>query len=150
MVCADFAETHGPLKTFILATDLSTDVLRAARHGVYPADMLAPVPQALRRRYTKTSARDRSQVRVVPELRAHIGFARLNLMDELYPVGDPMHIIFCRNVLIYFDKATQRQVLDRLCRRLEPGGYLFLGHSESVTGFDLPIRSIGGTIFQKT
>ncbi|MCW2275799.1 chemotaxis protein CheR [Rhodoblastus acidophilus] len=150
MVCADFAESHGPLKTFILATDLSTDVLRAARHGVYPADMLAPVPQALRRRYTKTSARDRSQVRVVPELRAHIGFARLNLMDELYPVGDPMHIIFCRNVLIYFDKATQRQVLDRLCRRLEPGGYLFLGHSESVTGFDLPIRSIGGTIFQKT
>lgn len=152
MVCADYAETQarGPLKTFILATDLSTDVLRAARHGVYPAAMVEPVPPNLRRRYIRGSARDRGQARVIPELRAMVGFARLNLMDETYPVGDPMQIIFCRNVLIYFDKPTQYAVLDRLCRRLETGGYLFLGHSESVTGFDLPIRPVGGTIFQKT
>jgi len=152
MVCADYAETQapGPLKTFILATDLSTDVLRAARHGVYPAAMVAPVPPNLRRRYMRGSASDRAQARVIPELRAMVGFARLNLMDETYPVGDPMQIIFCRNVLIYFDKPTQHAVLDRLCQRLETGGYLFLGHSESVTGFDLPIRAVGGTIFQKT
>jgi chemotaxis protein methyltransferase CheR len=150
MVCADFAATVGTLKTFVLATDLSTEVLRAARHGVYPVDMLAPVPAALRRRFVRTSARDPLQARIVPDLRATVGFARLNLMDATYPVGAPMQIIFCRNVLIYFDKPTQMAVLNRLCQCLEPGGYLFLGHSESVTGFDLPIRAVGGTIFQKT
>nr|WP_246781450.1 CheR family methyltransferase [Rhodoblastus sphagnicola] len=150
MACAEFAATNGPLAAFILATDLSTDVLRAARHGVYPAEMLAPVPDALRRRFVRYSARNHSEVRIVPDLRAMVGFARLNLMDKSYPVGEPMQIIFCRNVLIYFDKATQFQVLERLCRRLEPGGFLFLGHSESVTGFDLPIRAIGNTVFQRT
>ena len=59
-------------------------------------------------------------------------------MDDAYPVGDPMHMIFCRNVLIYFDKPTQAKVLTRLCDCLVPGGYLFIGHSESVTGIDLP------------
>lgn len=150
MVCADHAAKEGALKTFILATDLSTDVLRAARHGVYPAEMLAPVPHEMRRRYVRYGARDGTKARVVPELRAMVGFARLNLMDASYPVGDPMQMIFCRNVLIYFDKETQFRVLDRLCRQLEPGGYLFLGHSETVTGFDLPVRALGGSILQKT
>jgi len=150
MVCADHAARQGVMKTFILATDLSTDVLRAARHGVYPADMLAPVPPDMRRRYVRYGAREKSKARIVPELRSMIGFARLNLMDASYPVGDPMHMIFCRNVLIYFDKETQFHVLERLCQRLEPGGYLFLGHSETVTGFDLPLRALGHSMLQKT
>jgi chemotaxis protein methyltransferase CheR len=149
MVCAEDAAANGPRKTFILATDLSTDVLRAARHGVYPSEMVAPVPADLRRRYIRYSMQDSSQARVVPELRSMVGFARLNLMDETYAVGEPMQIVFCRNVLIYFDKPTQLLVLQRLCRQLEPGGYLFLGHSESVTGFDLPIQAVANTIFQK-
>jgi chemotaxis protein methyltransferase CheR len=70
-------------------------------------------------------------------------------MDAAYPVGDPMQIIFCRNVLIYFDKKTQALVLERLCACLEPGGYLFIGHSESVTGFNLPLQAVSNTVFQK-
>jgi chemotaxis protein methyltransferase CheR len=88
-------------------------------------------------------------MRISPRLRAKIGFARLNLMDDKFPVGDPMHIIFCRNVLIYFDKPTQQHVLSRLCDCLATGGYLFIGHSESVTGLDLPITQVANTIFKR-
>jgi chemotaxis protein methyltransferase CheR len=78
-----------------------------------------------------------------------IGFARLNLMEDRYDVGAPMHLIFCRNVLIYFDKETQAHVLRRLCDRLVPGGYLFIGHSETIAGLDLPIRTVSNTVFQR-
>ena len=78
-----------------------------------------------------------------------VGFARLNLMDNAYKVGDPMHLIFCRNVLIYFDKPTQAKVLSRLCDCLLPGGYLFVGHSETVTGISLPVRQVANTVFKK-
>jgi chemotaxis protein methyltransferase CheR len=150
MVLDDFALTNGPMSYFILATDLSTDVLASARQGIYPTGMMAPVPSKMRQRYVRTSNQTRDhRTRIVPELRSNIGFARLNLMDESYPVGEPMHIIFCRNVLIYFDKPTQVKVLRRLCENLIPGGYLFIGHSESVTGFDLPLQTVSNTVFQR-
>jgi chemotaxis protein methyltransferase CheR len=148
MVIADFAAANRPFAAFILATDLSTDVLREARKGIYPRELLDPAPAALKKRYSRVCGHG-TRARIVPELRAMVGFARLNFMDASYPVGDPMQLIFCRNVLIYFDKATQRGVLERLCDCLESGGYLFIGHSESVAGFDLPIRTVGNTIFQK-
>ncbi|MDR3497315.1 MAG: CheR family methyltransferase [Ancalomicrobiaceae bacterium] len=153
MVLADFAEDHGPMSFFVLATDLSTDVLASAQQGIYPLSMLDPVPTALRRRYVRVSGAVRPtrepRARIVPELRSTIGFARMNLMDDAYAVGNPMHIIFCRNVLIYFDKVTQAQVLRRLCDCLQPGGYLFIGHSESATGFDLPLRAVSNTVLQR-
>ncbi|MFX4389088.1 CheR family methyltransferase, partial [Acinetobacter baumannii] len=74
----------------------------------------------------------------------------LNLMDEAYSVGDPFDMIMCRNVMIYFDKQTQAKVLNRLCARLRPGGYLFIGHSESITGIELPLVTVANTIFRKT
>lgn len=150
MVFDDFALENGPLSPFILATDLSTDVLRTARKGIYPRAMFDPVPPEMMRRYVRLS-RDRNQDsgRIVPELRSMVGFARMNFMDSHYPVGEPMQIIFCRNVLIYFDKKTQREVLERLCDCLEPGGYLFIGHSESITGFNLPVRTVSNTVFQR-
>jgi chemotaxis protein methyltransferase CheR len=149
MVIADYAMANGPFGAFILATDLSTEVLREARKGIYTLEMLEPAPAALRQRYVRISRKDGTRARIVPELRSMVGFARLNFMDQSYGVGDPMQLIFCRNVLIYFDKATQRAVLERLCDQLDPDGYLFIGHSESVAGFDLPIRAVGNTIFQK-
>jgi chemotaxis protein methyltransferase CheR len=112
--------------------------------------MVDPVPPDLRQKYVMRSvAKDRREVRIVPKLRSKVGFARLNLMDERYSIGDPVHIIFCRNVMIYFDKETQVGVLSRLCDCLLPGGYLFIGHSESVAGFDLPLRTVANTVFQK-
>ena len=85
----------------------------------------------------------------MPELRSKLSFARLNLMDDAYPVERDMDILFCRNILIYFDKPTQAKVLSQLCQHLRPGGYLFLGHSESIVGIDLPVRQIANTVFQR-
>ena len=125
-------------------------MLKIARRGVFPAAMLDPVPVQLRNRYTlKASDPKRSEMRIVPELRSAVGFAQMNLMDSRYPVGDPMDIIFCRNVLIYFDKPTQEKVVRRLTDCLRPGGLLFLGHSESIAGFDLPLTTVANTVFQR-
>ena len=112
--------------------------------------MVLPVPAELKRKYVMTAnAQDRREVRITPRLRSKIGFGRMNLMDEKYQVGDAMHIIFCRNVLIYFDKQTQAGVLSRLCDCLASGGYMFIGHSESITGFDLPLKQVSNTVFQR-
>ncbi|OJF95310.1 CheR family methyltransferase [Pararhizobium antarcticum] len=150
MVLAEFAVENRDFEYKILATDLSTDVLQVARRGIYPQEMMGPVPAPLKKKYVMM-ARDaeRRDARVVPKLRATVGFARMNLMDDAYKVGDPMHVIFCRNVLIYFDKPTQAAVLSRLCDCLLPGGYLLIGHSETVTGIDLPIRQVANTVFKK-
>ncbi|MBO9499104.1 MAG: chemotaxis protein CheR [Novosphingobium sp.] len=149
MVLDDHAESHGGTYG-ILATDLDTDVLASARAGIYAHELIDPVPQHLARRYVMVS-RDprRGQVRMVPALRSAIGFAKLNLMDSHYPVGAPFHLIFCRNVLIYFDKPTQRKVVTQLVDNLLPGGYLFLGHSESITGLELPLTQVANTVFRK-
>ena len=150
MVLDAFARDRRGPDYGILATDLDTEVLAAARRGVYPAAMVEPVPAALRQRYVlRPRDREREEVRIVPELRGAIGFAQLNLMDDQYPVGAPMDMIFCRNVLIYFDKPTQEQVVRRLAACLRPGGLLFLGHSESVAGFTLPLTVVASTVFKK-
>lgn len=151
MVLDAFAQTHRDAGYAILATDLSTDVLARARAGIYPSEMLDPVPDAMRRRHVLSSVNAaRREVRIHPELRGQVGFARLNLMDDRYSVGDRMHLIFCRNVLIYFDKKTQAHVLKRLCDCLAPGGFLFIGHSETIAGLDLPVRTVANTVFQRT
>ncbi|MCT8001247.1 protein-glutamate O-methyltransferase [Sphingomonas sanguinis] len=150
MLLDAFAQDQGGPDFGILATDLDSEVLRTARRGIYPAAMLDPVPANLRGRYAmKASDPKRDEMRIVPALRSAIGFAQMNLMDARYPVGDPMDIIFCRNVLIYFDKPTQEKVVRRLTECLAPGGLLFLGHSESITGFDLPLTTVSNTVFQR-
>lgn len=150
MVMQDFIEKTSGMDYRILATDLSTDVLQAARRGVYPRDMIQPVSPEMRRKYVMVSKdAARGEVRVHPRLRETVGFARMNLMDSAYKVGEPMHMIFCRNVLIYFDKPTQAKVLTRLCDCLLPGGFLYVGHSETVTGISLPVRQVANTVFKK-
>ena len=151
MVLEEFSQRQSALDYAILATDLSTDVLDTARAGIYPAELVEPVPPELRRRYVMESLdRQRQEVRIHPALRAKVGFGRLNFMDDRYVVGQPMDLIFCRNVLIYFDKATQIAVLRRLCDCLTPGGHLFIGHSETIQGADLPVTQVSHTIFQKS
>lgn len=150
MLLQDHADAGGA-DYGILATDIDTEVLAAARRGIYPADMVAPVPVRLRQRYVR-AARDsrRREVRIAPGLRAACGFAPLNLMDARYPVGDPIHLIFCRNVLIYFDQETQAAVIRRLIDCLAPEGYLFLGHSETISGMGLPLVAVANTVFQRS
>jgi chemotaxis protein methyltransferase CheR len=151
MMLDDFATRTNAFSYGILATDLDTEVLETARRGIYPADQVEPVPPDLARKYVMhPSDPRRRDIRIAPALRSAIGFARLNLMDLSYPVGSPMHLIFCRNVLIYFDKPTQKAVVGRLAEKLAPNGYLFLGHSESIQGFDLPLTQVANTVFQRS
>jgi chemotaxis protein methyltransferase CheR len=144
------AQVRSRAEYSILCTDLCTEVLGEAIAGVYSTAMIEPVPMELRRKYLmRARDRDRPVVRIRPELRARLFFSRLNLMDDAYAFDDDMDMIFCRNILIYFDKATQSRVLHKLCSLLRPGGLLFLGHSESVVGIDLPVKQIASTVFQR-
>lgn len=150
MVIDAFLAERGAGAYSVLASDISTDVLEVARRGVYSESTLSPTPLALRHRYV-LEARDRSSqlCRIAPALRARLAFARINLIDPTYPVERDLDLLFCRNVLIYFDKATQAAVLERLCDHLRPGGYLFLGHSESIAGVALPVTQVGNTVFRR-
>ena len=150
IVLADLLGLDGP--TFaILGTDISREVIEQARRAVYPAAFAEPIPQEAQRRYLMF-ARDaaRAEFCIVPELRARVKFALLNLMDERFQVDRDFDVIFCRNVLIYFSKASQDGVLRRLCSHLRPGGYLLLGHSESLAGADhADLRQVAPTIFRR-
>lgn len=149
MVLDDMA-SRAPFRFQILGTDISTQVLAQARRAIYPAEMAQAVPPALRKRYVM-KARDPAagDVRIVPELRRMVAFGRMNLMDDQYPVDRDMDIIFCRNVLIYFDKQTQRRVLDKLISHLKPGGHILIGHSESMACHDHPrVSQVMPTIYQ--
>lgn len=150
MVMDEFCEKQRGLDYSILCTDICTEVLDQAIAGRFSEAMIEPVSLARRQRYVMR-ARDpsRTEVRITPELRGKLSFARLNLMDDAYPIENDLDIVFCRNILIYFDKPTQAKVLQRLCNHLAPGGYLFLGHSESIVGIDLPVVQIANTVFQK-
>jgi chemotaxis protein methyltransferase CheR len=88
-------------------------------------------------------------VRIIPALRQKITFHRLNFMDADYAVRDKFEVIFFRNVMIYFDKPTQEAVINKLCRNLKPGGYLFAGHSESLSGLDIPVMAVGSSVYRK-
>jgi chemotaxis protein methyltransferase CheR len=150
MVLAEAVEKRVIGDFSILATDLSTEVLQKAHSGIYTKDLVAPVPPDLARKYImQPRDKQRNDVRITPKLRAKVGYARLNLMNPTYEVGDAYQIIFCRNVLIYFDKKTQAHVLTQLCKCLSPGGYLLIGHSESITGIDLPVKQVANTVFIK-
>lgn len=150
MILDDFGQSIRGFQFSVLASDISTEVLATALEAVYPQEMIAPVPPEMCRRYLLRSRdRTRPTVRIAPAIRTKVQFARLNLMDERYPVANDMDIIFCRNILIYFDKPTQNAVVQRLSGHLRPGGYFFVGHTESVAGFSLPLRPVATAIFQR-
>jgi chemotaxis protein methyltransferase CheR len=150
MVLSAFAQQHPAFRFSVMATDISTRVLDRARDGIYDEDRIATVPHELKQSYLlRSKDRGRSLVRIVPELRAAVQFKRLNLMEESFSFSEPLDVIFCRNVIIYFDRSTQERLISRFCRVLKPDGYLFLGHSESVHGFDLPLRRITSTVYRK-
>lgn len=134
----------------ILATDISTRMLKSAAEAIYKEARVDMLPLNLKKRYLlKSKDRTAPTVRIVPELRNKVSFQRLNFMDSHYNTAENFDIVFCRNVLIYFDRETQEKVINRLCTKLKPGGIFFLGHSESITNFNVPLKQIKPTIFRK-
>jgi chemotaxis protein methyltransferase CheR len=150
MVLSEFARERPGFDFSILATDISQRVLEHAARGIYPAERIEPVAMPLRAKYLlRSKDRTRDEVRIVPELRRRIAFHRLNFMDADYGVREQFEVIFFRNVMIYFDKPTQEAVINKLCRNLVPGGYLFVGHSESLAGLDIPVRCVTTAVYRK-
>lgn len=116
----------------ILASDIDTAVLAKARQGIYPIDQLAKVPLHLRKRFfMRGEGKNDGFARVKEELRQPVTFRHLNLLEEKWPIHGKFDFVFCRNVMIYFDRETQHAILKRIARVLNPDGLLFVGHSES-------------------
>ena len=150
MVLSDYISTHRGCDFRILATDISTQVLDYARKGVYPHANIDPVPMGLRKKYLLKSKNNNEElVRIIPELREKISFKQLNLIAGDFQKYKVMDIIFCRNVIIYFDHATSFLLVQRLCNKLRKGGYLFMGHSELLDCNALPLTQVAPTIYQK-
>ena len=135
----------------ILATDLDTAVLDTASRGVYPMARVESLPDEWKRLgFLRGKGQNLDQVRIRPELRKLITFTQMNLLDAQWPLeGGPFQAIFCRNVMIYFDKPTQRELLRRYHGLLEPDGLLFVGHSESLLDNSLGFQSLGQTIYRR-
>ncbi|MBL8967805.1 MAG: chemotaxis protein CheR [Spirochaetaceae bacterium] len=151
MVLEEYRDAADPRFNYrILASDLSTQVLDKAKAAVYDEEKAAPIPMSYKKKYLLRS-KDHGQglVRIKPELRAKVGFARINFMDERYPVEGLFDVVFCRNVIIYFERPVQEMILGRLCRHVRKDGWLILGHSETLTGMDLPLRVVAPTIYKR-
>lgn len=117
----------------IVASDIDTTVLATAERGVYDASSRGLSPARLQRHFLRGKGANKGRIRVRPALAQRVGFRALNLVDTRWDLGGPFHIVFCRNVMIYFDAPTQRRVLERLHAALLPGGLLYVGHSENFT-----------------
>lgn len=151
-VLSEFLEQCGRRFEYaIMGTDISTRILEKARTAIYPMDRVDVVPLEQKKKYLlRSKDKENQQVRIVPELRAKVKYERLNLIDTSYSnIPRDFDFVFCRNVLIYFDRETQEKVINKLCGHLKRGGYFFLGHSESISAMDVPLRQIKPTIFQK-
>jgi chemotaxis protein methyltransferase CheR len=150
MVLCEYSQERPGFRFGVLATDISTAVLAKASIGIFKSDALGPVPHGLRRKYFMRSRNPESDLlRIVPEVRALVEFRRLNFMDADFGLAEAPEIIFCRNVIIYFDRRTQVSLLERLTRQLAPGGYFFAGHSESLQGMDLPLVPVAPAVYKK-
>jgi chemotaxis protein methyltransferase CheR len=141
------AEANPPVKWRLLATDIDEEVLSTARSAVYPMERVQRIPHAQLARHFWRDPQHR-KVKVKDELMANVSFGQLNLQDE-WPMRSTFDVIFCRNVLIYFDGATRARVVSRLANQLRLGGYLMLGHSEALLGTMPLLSPRGKTTFQR-
>jgi chemotaxis protein methyltransferase CheR len=134
----------------VLATDISTRVLAHAAAGLYEEERIRTVPpDVVRRHFLKGKDKSAGLVKVKPHLSKIIKFRRLNLMSDTFPLKSSLDLIFCRNVMIYFDRPTQERLVNKFYRHLKPGGHLFIGHSESLQWVNHPFKTIAPTIYRK-
>ena len=149
MVVDDFVRQHPGTRYRIMATDISTRVLAQAKSGVYADEKIAKVPKHFLKRYfQKGVGSSDGYVKVKEELRRMVHFDRFNLMGE-FPWHEAIDVIFCRNVMIYFNRETQQELVKKFYQALNPGGYLFIGHSESISSLKHNFTQIDATAYQK-
>ncbi len=150
MLLSQLAETRHGFDYAILGTDISVGMLERAVKGIYREHLTGPIPSMLMQKYLMRSRnRDSELVMIVPELRGKVRFRRMNLMDRVLEVDRTMDMIFCRNVIIYFERPIQYELILKLCENLTAGGYLFLGHSETLHGMELPLKQVSPMVYRK-
>jgi chemotaxis protein methyltransferase CheR len=151
IVLNEFKEKNLGFDFEIIGTDISTQMLQQGANAIYKEERIEIIPLNLKKKYfQKSKNRTDPKVRVNKVLRDRVKFQRLNFMDTNYNVNEMFDIIFCRNALIYFERENQEQVINKLCSKLNPKGYFFLGHSESITNMKVPLKNIKPTVFIKT
>jgi chemotaxis protein methyltransferase CheR len=134
----------------LVATDLDTQVLERARAGIYSEDAIHPVPADMQKRwFRRGTGANAGKVRVSDVLREMIDFQQLNFVEQPWPVQGPFDLVFCRNVMIYFNSTTQRGIVEQFAQRLRPDGYLFIGHSETLNGVHDLYEPLRGTIYRR-
>ncbi|MEI9976448.1 MAG: protein-glutamate O-methyltransferase CheR [Ignavibacteriota bacterium] len=141
-------EAHPQRRISIQASDISNKALGAARAAEYPSDRCEGIPAAWLSRYFVSGSGPSKTYSVHPRIRAQASFRRLNLVEN-FSLGRLFPVIFCRNVMIYFDRQTQEQVVGRLAAALEPGGYLFVGHAESLTRITHSLEYVRPAVYRK-
>ena len=150
MVLKEYQAERPDLRFDILGTDICTDVLEKAVQGIYAAVKADPIPEELKKKYLlKSKDPENRMVRIAPELRSLVRFRRLNFMDDDFGFREPFDIIFCRNVIIYFDRPTQERLLSKLVDNLVVGRYIFLGHSETLLGLNLPLKQMAPSVYRR-
>ena len=147
MVLHEWASSHQGFSFSILATDISTKILAEAKRAVYAMTKVEDVPMQYKKKYMLKS-KDKKLVKMGKLLTSKVSFQRLNFMES-FQLPQEQDIIFCRNVVIYFDRQTQQVLFNKFCNNLKRGGYLFIGHSESLSGMTLPIKQVAPTVFQR-
>jgi len=150
MILNEYSRNESKLDFSILGTDISTRALEKAARGVYDEEKAATIPAVYRKKYLLRSRERRERlIRVAPEIRSRVTFTRLNFLDDDYELSVPFDVIFCRNVIIYFDRENQQHILSKVCSHLVAGGYLFTGHSETLHGMKLPIKNMAPSVYRK-
>ncbi len=147
MILHEWGASHQGFDFSILATDISRKILAEAKRAVYAMEKVEEVPMPYKKKYMLKS-KDKKLVKMDRLLTSKVSFQRLNFIDD-FKLPQPQDIIFCRNVVIYFDRATQEGLFEKFCNNLKSGGYLFIGHSESLSGMTLPIKPVAPTVFQR-
>ena len=151
MVLSEFAADNHGFRFSILASDISTRILETARTAIYPDERVEGIAMNLKKKYLlRSKERRRALIRICSELRSKVLFRRINFMDNDFGIAEKMDVIFCRNVVIYFDKPTQQNLMRKFYQQLRPGGYLFLGHSETLNGINDDFSSVSSTVYQKS
>lgn len=144
MVLSEFSDA---LLFNILGTDICMKVLNQAKKGIYSEKDIGPVPMNLRRKYLLRHQTN-PIIKINTKIKNHVRFDKLNLMNDNYNIVNKMDIVFFRNVAIYFSKQIQEEIINKICNRIKIGGYLFIGHSESLFSISAPIKQIATTIYK--
>lgn len=149
MVLSDFAEKNRSFKFKILATDISTKVIEHGRIAIYSKERIDPIPMKMKQKYLLKSKDPANKVvRIIPKLRSKVIFRRLNFLDN-FRLKEKVEVIFCRNVVIYFDRDIQKKLVEKFYEQLIPGGFLFMGHSETINGLNTKFKTVAPTVYQK-